>query len=159
MAYSIAYSDLLILDGERLSYRNLDVEQIGSVYEAMMGFELQVADGPSIAIKPKKASGAPVTINLEELLEPSARQTQRVAKQSDRPEAHGQAERALKAAASIDDLMAAFDRQDRARTSRPPGSYRLHDLPAVTRTPPQRIPLHATLAHRSPSSKPPWRRC
>ena len=34
---------LLILDGERLSYRTLDVEQIGSVYEAMMGFELRVA--------------------------------------------------------------------------------------------------------------------
>ena len=59
---------LLVLDGERLSYRNLDVEQIGSVYEAMMGFELHVADGPSIAIKPKKKSGAPVTINLDELL-------------------------------------------------------------------------------------------
>jgi len=26
---------LLILDGERLSYRSLDVEQIGSVYEAI----------------------------------------------------------------------------------------------------------------------------
>src|ERR1022692_2634535 len=59
---------LLVLDGERLSYRNLDVEQIGSVYEAMMGFELHVAGGPSIAIKPKKRSGAPVTINLAELL-------------------------------------------------------------------------------------------
>ena len=35
-------TQLLILDGERLSYRNLDVEQIGSVYEAMMGFELHL---------------------------------------------------------------------------------------------------------------------
>ena len=32
-------STLLILDGERLSYRTLDVEQIGSVYETMMGFD------------------------------------------------------------------------------------------------------------------------
>src|SRR5262249_21291821 len=31
-------SKLLLLDGERLSYRALDVEQIGSVYQAMMGF-------------------------------------------------------------------------------------------------------------------------
>ena len=60
-------TQLLILDGERLSYRNLDVEQIGSVYEAMMGFELHVAQGPSIALKPKKRSGAPITINLSEL--------------------------------------------------------------------------------------------
>ena len=33
-------SKLLLLDGERLSYRTLAVEQIGSVYEAIMGFEL-----------------------------------------------------------------------------------------------------------------------
>src|SRR5882724_7095508 len=39
--------NLLILDGERLSYRNLDVEQIGSVYEAVMGFTLEVAMGPA----------------------------------------------------------------------------------------------------------------
>lgn len=45
--------NLLILDGERLSYRALDVEQIGSVYEAMMGFALRQADAPSIAVAPK----------------------------------------------------------------------------------------------------------
>ncbi len=33
---------------ERLSYRALDVEQIGSVYEAMMGFEVERAFGRSI---------------------------------------------------------------------------------------------------------------
>ena len=32
--------NLLVLGGERLSYRTLDVEQIGSVYETMMGFRL-----------------------------------------------------------------------------------------------------------------------
>lgn len=60
--------NLLILDGERLSYRSLDVEQIGSVYETIMGFELQVAAGRSIAVKSKKAHGVPVTLNLDELL-------------------------------------------------------------------------------------------
>ncbi len=59
---------LMVLEGERLSYRSLDVEQIGSVYEASMGFELQIAAGASIAIKAKKKTGAPVTVNLEELL-------------------------------------------------------------------------------------------
>ncbi len=59
--------NLLILDGERLSYRTLDVEQIGSVYETVMGFNLEVAAGKSIAIKPVKSHGAPATINLEAL--------------------------------------------------------------------------------------------
>jgi hypothetical protein len=56
--------NLLVLDGERLSYRALDVEQIGSVYAAMMGFALEVAKAPSIASAPKH-----VIIDLEELLE------------------------------------------------------------------------------------------
>jgi hypothetical protein len=47
-------SKLLLLDGERLSYRALDVEQIGSVYEAMMGFELRRAHAPSVALRPKR---------------------------------------------------------------------------------------------------------
>src|SRR5205085_909114 len=55
-------SKLLLLDGERLSYRTLAVEQIGSVYQAIMGFGLQVTTGPSIAIKPAKKHGAPATI-------------------------------------------------------------------------------------------------
>lgn len=59
---------LLYLKGEKLSYRTLDVEQIGSVYETMMGFRLQVADGPTIAMKPKKKTGAPTNINLQTLL-------------------------------------------------------------------------------------------
>jgi hypothetical protein len=35
---------LLVLDGERLSYRSLDVEQIGSVYEAIMGYAVERHD-------------------------------------------------------------------------------------------------------------------
>jgi len=37
-----------LLDGERLSYRTLDVEQIGSVYETMMGFRLETATGDDL---------------------------------------------------------------------------------------------------------------
>jgi hypothetical protein len=48
--------NLLLLQGERLSYRTLDVEQIGSVYEAMMGFSLPQAEGPSIALRPSTSS-------------------------------------------------------------------------------------------------------
>jgi hypothetical protein len=59
---------LLLLKGERLSYRTLDVEQIGSVYETMMGFKMTVAAGASIAIKPKKKGGAPVGLDLDKVL-------------------------------------------------------------------------------------------
>jgi len=102
---------LLVLDGERLSYRNLDVEQIGSVYEAMMGFELHVAGGPSIAIKPKKRNGAPVTINLSELLGvPPAKRNEWLNKTTDH-KVTGQAERALREASTLEGLMAALDRR------------------------------------------------
>lgn len=104
-------TQLLILDGERLSYRNLDVEQIGSVYEAMMGFELHLAQGPSIALKPKKRNGAPITINLTDLLAvASAKRNEWLNKEADQ-KVTGQAERALKEAGSIDDLIAALDRR------------------------------------------------
>ena len=59
---------LIVLDAERISYRALDVEHIGSVYETMMGFRLETSAGRSIAIKAAKKHGAPATINVEELL-------------------------------------------------------------------------------------------
>ena len=66
---------LLVLDGERISYRALDVEQIGSVYETMMGFQLETATGRSVAIKAQKKGGASTTVDLEQLLKvaPNAR--------------------------------------------------------------------------------------
>jgi hypothetical protein len=57
---------LLVLDGERLSYRTLDVEQIGSVYETMMGFDLLQATGPTVAVRSGK--GIPVPVDLDDLL-------------------------------------------------------------------------------------------
>ena len=60
--------NLLVLKGERISYRTLDVEQIGSVYETMMGFELGRAEGETIALKPVKPHGAPLPINLDEII-------------------------------------------------------------------------------------------
>ncbi|MCQ3806586.1 MAG: N-6 DNA methylase [Acidimicrobiaceae bacterium] len=59
---------LIVLDAERISYRALDVEHIGSVYETMMGFRLETATGRSIAVKAAKKHGAPATVNIEELL-------------------------------------------------------------------------------------------
>ncbi len=63
-----ALDKLLVLDGERISYRALDVEQIGSVYETMMGFRLETATGRSLAIKAAKKMGAPTAVDLDALL-------------------------------------------------------------------------------------------
>jgi hypothetical protein len=102
-------NNLLMLDGERLSYRSLDVEQIGSVYEAIMGFEVEVSTGRSIAIKPAKKHGAPATINLEELL--SADDSKRAAWLKERTDLDfsGKASEALKAAKTIEELLAALE--------------------------------------------------
>lgn len=66
---------LLVLEGERLSYRALDVEQIGSVYETMMGFTLLEVRASSLAIRAQDRRGAPTPIDLEALcaVEPSRR--------------------------------------------------------------------------------------
>ena len=100
---------LLILDGERISYRALDVEQIGSVYETMMGFRLERAEGPSVAVKSPKKHGAPSVVNLEALLsEPSGSRGRWVQQATDRK----LTERVLKAvasASSVERLHAALD--------------------------------------------------
>lgn len=128
---------LLILDGERLSYRNLDVEQIGSVYEAMMGFELHVATGPSIALRPKKRNGAPITINITELKAVAgAKRNEWLGKQADQ-KLTGQAERALKEAENIDGLMAALDRRIAKNVTPspvPPGSMIFQPSPERRRS-------------------------
>ena len=100
----------MLLDGERISYRTLAVEQIGSVYEAIMGFELHVASGPSIAIKPVKRHGAPTTINLEELLR-AAPDKRQVVYRPDGPEGDRSGSRALKSATNSNELMKALDRK------------------------------------------------
>jgi len=42
---------LLVLGEERLSYKALDVEQIGSVYEALMGFSVEQLTSPAVCLK------------------------------------------------------------------------------------------------------------
>ena len=60
---------LIVLDGERISYRALDVEHVGSVYETMMGFRLETAEGLTVAIRAAKKQGAPAAVNLNALLD------------------------------------------------------------------------------------------
>ena len=103
-----ALEKLLLLDGERISYRALDVEQIGSVYETMMGFQIEAAKGRSLAIRSGKKGGAPTTISLDTLREtPPAQRAKWLQEQSERAPADG-VRKALQAATSIADLHAAL---------------------------------------------------
>src|SRR5881628_2125504 len=80
-----ALEKLLVLDGERISYRALDVEQIGSVYETMMGFRLETATGRSVAIKAQKKQGAPTAVDLEALQrEPAEKREKWIQEHADR---------------------------------------------------------------------------
>jgi len=56
---------------QRLSYRALDVEQIGSVYEGIMGFTVEGATGPSVGITyrpPRQKITITVVVDAEQLL-------------------------------------------------------------------------------------------
>jgi hypothetical protein len=44
---------LMVLEGQRLSYKVLDVEQLGSVYEALMGYGVQSLGSPAVCCRHK----------------------------------------------------------------------------------------------------------
>ena len=101
---------LLVLDGERLSYRTLDVEQIGSVYETIMGFRLETATGRSVAVKPAKRLGAPNTVDLDTLLKQSKRSRPRWLRDRVDRNVTPTVAKGLRAAETVDDLHAVLDR-------------------------------------------------
>ena len=104
-----ALDKLLVLDGERISYRALDVEQIGSVYETMMGFRLETAHGRSAAVRAAKRHGAPATVNLEALLaEPSGSRAKWLQARTDR-KLTDRVRRSVQAADTLEELHAALD--------------------------------------------------
>ena len=79
--------NLLYLKDERLSYRTLEVEQIGSVYEAIMGYRVETATGRSVAIRPEKRHGAPVTVDLDDAARHGAQQAGEAIQEAHRPQA------------------------------------------------------------------------
>jgi hypothetical protein len=103
-----ALEQLLVLDGERISYRALDVEQIGSVYETMMGFRLETASGRSLEVKAQKKHGAPTAIDLAAMLaQPAAQRGKWLHERADRKLGDAVA-RAVREAATLEDLHAAL---------------------------------------------------
>lgn len=105
---------LLLLDGDRLSYRALDVEQIGSVYEGMMGFTLERAAATSLGV-----GRAHVVIDLEALLAAKPAERGKWLKERADCELSGNAAKALKEAGTIDALVAALERRRSPLTPRP----------------------------------------
>ncbi len=103
-----ALENLLVLDGERISYRALDVEQIGSVYETMMGFRLETATGRSVAIRAQKKQGAPTAVDLEALLrEPVGKREKWIQDRADRKLSEA-VKMATAQATTVEDLHAAL---------------------------------------------------
>jgi hypothetical protein len=103
-----ALEKLLVLQGERISYRALDVEQIGSVYETMMGFRLETAAGRSVAVKAQKKQGAPTAVDLEALLaELGAKRAKWIQDRADR-RLTDIVQKAVAEAGTVEDLHAAL---------------------------------------------------
>ncbi|MEY5026626.1 MAG: hypothetical protein RLZZ244_2154 [Verrucomicrobiota bacterium] len=99
---------LLFLDGERLSYRDLDVEQIGSVYETIMGFRLELATERTVALKPGSSKGASVFVPLEQLLAQPGANRARFLKDTFEIKLPTAANNRIKAAQTLEDLVAGF---------------------------------------------------
>lgn len=107
-------SKLLILDGDRLSYRSLDVEEIGSVYEAIMGFEIERAAGRSIGVwsKPNNSKvSVTAIVNLDELLAIKGKDRKKWLKEQTNCEIKGKSATALKKANTIEELLAALEKR------------------------------------------------
>ena len=103
--------NLMVLDGERLSYRTLDVDQIGSVYEAIMGFRIEVTSGRSIAVRSQKRTGAAVVVDVDELLNVDpGRRANSLQNTVGRTLADNES-RAFRAAKNPEEMVAAIDRK------------------------------------------------
>jgi len=100
---------LLVLGGEKLSYRTLDVEQIGSVYETVMGFTVETMNGPALAIRAGKNDKTPVFVDLNKLLAAKPDDRAKFLKQeADRGKVTDKVGKVLKEAGTIEELVAAL---------------------------------------------------
>ena len=104
-------SNLLIVKGERINYRALDVRQIGSVYEGIMDFAVARITGPCLGLRSKAQGGKkPFTtaIDLAELLAlPGAKRKAWLEEQA-HTDLPAKAATALKEASSEQEMVAAL---------------------------------------------------
>jgi N-6 DNA Methylase len=95
---------------ERVSYRALDVEQIGSVYETVMGFKAMPAEGHSLAIRAGKNNRTPVFVDLDKLAAAKGKDRIKYLKEeADRGQLSAGVAKAIEAAKTAAELAAALD--------------------------------------------------
>jgi hypothetical protein len=95
---------------ERLSYRALDVEQIGSVYETVMGFTAETAKHRALAIKAGKNNRTPVFVDLEQLAGVKGKDRVKYLKEeADRGQLPASVARAVEVAKDANELAVALD--------------------------------------------------
>ena len=94
---------------ERLSYRTLDVEQIGSVYETVMGFTVEAAKSSVLAIKAGKNNRTPVFVALDELLARKGKDRIKDLKENVGRTLTAAQAKPVEAAKSVEELAAAFE--------------------------------------------------
>jgi hypothetical protein len=95
---------------ERLSYRTLDVEQIGSVYETVMGFTVETAAGRVLPIKAGKNNRTPVFVDLDMLLASKGKNRIKYLREnSGRGQISASHAKAIEGARSVEDLVSALD--------------------------------------------------
>jgi hypothetical protein len=103
--------NLLIVKGERINYRALDVRQIGSVYEGIMEFAVARIPGPCIGIRSKAQGGKkPFTtaIDLAELLALPGSKRKAWLEETAQTDLPAKAATALKQASTEQELVAAL---------------------------------------------------
>jgi hypothetical protein len=94
---------------ERLSYRTLDVEQIGSVYETVMGFTVEAAKSRVLAIKAGKNNKTPVFVALDELLAKKGKDRIKDLKENVGRSLTASQGKLIEDARKVEDLVAALD--------------------------------------------------
>ena len=114
---------LLLLDGQILSYRALDVEQIGSVYEGIMGFMVEKATGPSVGIthRPlRQKITITVVVDACELLAQPASKREKWLKDATGVDLKlgDKVNKGIKTATTVEDLCDALDRRLSKHTPR-----------------------------------------
>ena len=144
-----ALDKLLVLDGERISYRALDVEQIGSVYETMMGFRLEAGHRALGRGQGPKPLWRPDDRRPRGTDSGRARQAGEMAGRPRPPQADSEAHR--RSQGSRDDRGPACHAGtgDRHRGDARHGASRCDGAPTERRASQDRLALHSAVAHRA----------
>ncbi|MGH9335783.1 MAG: DNA methyltransferase, partial [Vicinamibacteria bacterium] len=98
---------LVIFQGQRLSYRTLDVEQIGSVYEALMGYHVVRVGSSAVSLRPNRT-----WVQAKDVLDqPAPRRARWIQETAGLPKSQAEKLAAdLKTAKTEDDALDALDR-------------------------------------------------